>query len=148
MFHYVININYIASASMEPTLIVGDIEISNKMSYATSNPKRGDIISFYSRELNQTMGKRVIGVAGDEISFKDGNVYINGQILDESDYLYKGTKTYGDQVYNVPEGCVFVLGDNRSVSRDSRGFDNPYINISDIKDRHIFSIKSIFRLHL
>ena len=73
---------------------------------------------------------------------------INGQILDESDYLYKGTKTYGDQVYNVPEGCVFVLGDNRSVSRDSRGFDNPYINISDIKDRHIFSIKSIFRLHL
>ena len=140
VFGFAININYVSSGSMEPTLMTGDIQISNQMAYITRSPQRGDIISFYSKELKETMGKRVIGVAGDKIEFYDGYVYVNGKQLDESAYLDEDVETNCMKSFDVPKGCVFVLGDNRENSKDSRFFENPYIKVSDIRDKHMFCI--------
>ena len=140
VFGFAIDINYIPSASMEPTLMTGNVEISNKLAYVKRKPQRGDIISFYSRENKEIMGKRIIGVAGDKIEFYDGYVYINGELLDESAYLDEDVETNCMKTFEVPKGTVFVLGDNRQNSKDSRFFKNPYIKVSDIRDRHMFSI--------
>jgi signal peptidase I len=124
---------YIPSASMEPTLEKGDRVLVNKVSYDLHDVNRGDVIVF---ELDpkdvgpdgiKDLIKRVIGLPGDEIESRDGVVYVNGRALDEP-YLAEGTIT-GDpkdsqnpaiEKQTVPEGHVFVLGDNRSNSADSR----------------------------
>ena len=67
--------------------------------------------------------KRVIGIAGDHILIKNGNVYLNGEKLEE-DYILEGAVTEGDRFYDiiVPEGYIYVMGDNREKSTDSRAF--------------------------
>jgi signal peptidase I len=124
---------YIPSASMEPTLEEGDRVLVNKVSYDVHDVNRGDVIVF---ELDaedigpdgiKDLIKRVIGLPGDTIESRDGVVYVNDRALDEP-YLAEGTIT-GDpndaqnpqiERQTVPEGHVFVLGDNRSNSADSR----------------------------
>jgi signal peptidase I len=124
---------FIPSGSMEPTLEKGDRVLVNKLSYDLHDVHRGDVIVF---ELDpgdvgpdgiKDLIKRVIGLPGDVIETRDGVVYINDQPLDEP-YLTDGTKT-GDATdgqnpsierQTVPEGHVYVLGDNRSNSADSR----------------------------
>ncbi len=140
IFTLLIDLNYVSSGSMEPTLMTGDIQISSKIAYVFDSPQRGDIISFYSKEREVIMGKRVIGIEGDIIDFFNGYVYINGEQLDESAYIDDNIKTYANKSYEVPAGCVFVLGDNREYSRDSRLFNNPYIDVRDIRDRQIICL--------
>lgn len=122
----------VVSGSMEPTLMTGDIAIYNRLAYKWKNVQRGDIITFWFQEEHAYLGKRVIGIAGDTIEFQDGNVYINGLLADESQYLDENVETYSPKTFLVPEGCVFVLGDNRENSYDSRHFENPYISLEDI----------------
>lgn len=140
LFWQVILIALVTSGSMEPTVVTGDVDVSCRLAYIVSKPQRGDIITFNSLEKNTLMGKRIIGVAGDHIEFHDGYVYINGEQLDESAYLYKDTETNCAATFDVPEGCVFVLGDNRENSNDSRFWENPYISISDIEAKFLFVI--------
>lgn len=106
------------------------------------NPERGDMISF--KHVNdegktEVYGKRVIGVAGDEIRFVDGYVYINGEKSVE-EYIEKDVETNCIRTFTVPEGTVFVLGDNREVSYDSRYWEEPYVQCSDIISKYMFSI--------
>jgi signal peptidase I len=104
-------------ASMEPTLVSGEYVIVNRLSYRLGSPQRGDIIVFhFPRDPKEEYIKRIIGLPGDEVEVKNGAVYVNGQLLNES-YLkvkmdYLGT-------WSVPEGQLFVLGDNRNNSSDS-----------------------------
>jgi signal peptidase I len=104
-------------ASMEPTLVSGEYVIVNRLSYRLGSPQRGDIIVFhFPRDPKEEYIKRIIGLPGDEVDVKNGAVYVNGQLLNES-YLkvkmdYLGT-------WSVPEGQLFVLGDNRNNSSDS-----------------------------
>ncbi len=117
---------YIPSASMEPTLKVGDRVLVNKLSYDFHDPRRGDIVVFGSPpgEDNpdiKDLIKRVIGLPNETVEGRDGRVYINGDPLKEP-YLPAGTTTSSFGPEKVPPGHLWVMGDNRSNSKDSRFF--------------------------
>jgi signal peptidase I len=110
----------VESISMQPTLFPGDYVIVNKLAYRFNNsPERGDVIVFrYPPDPDTTPYiKRIIGLPGDQIHIADGRVYVNGQLLLEA-YLKVNTNIGGD--WNVPSGQLFVMGDNRNNSSDSR----------------------------
>ena len=121
----------IPSESMVPTLNVGDRLFVTRI-YNLENLKRGDILVFHSEEKNEDMIKRLIGLPGDIIVISDGIVTVNGETLDE-DYI--GTADNYSGEFTVPEGKYFFLGDNRYWSLDSRYWENPYIDGSEIKGK-------------
>jgi signal peptidase I len=117
---------YIPSRSMEPTLRIGDRVLVNKLSYKMHDINRGDIVVFERPpdeppDAIKDLIKRVIALPGETISSQNGKVFIDGRPLDEP-YLEAGTMTENLPPTLVPEGHVFVMGDNRSDSRDSRYF--------------------------
>jgi signal peptidase I len=117
---------YIPSESMVPTLKIGDRVLVNKVSYRMHDIHRGDIVVF-ERPNGETdprikdLIKRVIGLPGEVIEARDGHVLINDHMLDEP-YLPKGTTTTNLPRQLVPPHHIFVMGDNRTNSRDSRVF--------------------------
>lgn len=130
---YVVSPIRVIGSSMESTLFDGDIMILNKISYRFNKIKRFDIVVIDHED--KSLIKRVIGLPGDKIEYKDNKLYINDKNYSES-YLNKGTITYDFELdellgmERVPEDCYFVLGDNREISSDSRiiGFiDKKYI---------------------
>lgn len=141
---FVIINTIIASGSMEPTLMTGNFAIYNQLAYKLHEVERGDIILFWYEEKELDLAKRVIGIPGDKIEFLDGYVYINGTRLDESAYLEEEGLTLAFRSFDVPEGCVFVMGDNRIPSYDSRFWENPYVPIDTIKGKLIFTVSNPF----
>jgi signal peptidase I len=117
----------IPSGSMEPTLAVGDRVLVNRLSYRLHDINRGDVIVFERPDSApaapgepEDLIKRVIGLPGDTIVAREGTVYVNDRPLDEP-YLPAGTSTTNlEDPVKVPEGEVFVMGDNRDNSSDSR----------------------------
>ena len=106
--------------SMLPTLQDGEFVLVNKLAYHTGTPVRGDIIVFQSiTEKNLDLIKRVIGLPGDQIVIGGGRVSINGQTLDEP-YIAAAPNYSGR--WKVPDGYLFVLGDNRNDSSDSHAW--------------------------
>ena len=103
--------------SMLPTLHNGEFVLVNKLAYRAGTPTRGDIIVFRSTATNDLdLIKRIMGIPGDKISIHDGQVVINGRILSEP-YINAIPNYSGD--WQVPDGYLFVLGDNRNNSSDS-----------------------------
>ncbi|MCM1988428.1 signal peptidase I [Oceanirhabdus seepicola] len=122
----------VPTSSMEPTIMPSDRIMVTRI-YNKSNIKRGDVIVFQSDELGEKLIKRVIGLPGDEIKITDsGEVYINGEIIHE-EYVKKQVRTKEIYpglrvgIYEVPNDSFLFLGDNRSNSKDSRYWNNPYI---------------------
>lgn len=141
---------YIPSASMEPTLVEGDRVLVEKLSYRWGEPERGDVIVF-EKEFSpiipaeeddpfwedigsalkglfgfptggtQDFIKRVMAVEGDTIEGREGRVYVNDQAVHEP-YLSDGTETSPFGAVTIPKGMIFVMGDNRGNSDDSRAF--------------------------
>jgi signal peptidase I len=120
---------WIPSPSMVPTLEVGDRVLVNKLSYRLHDVHRGDVVVF-ERPAGASNGedseikdliKRVVGVEGDTVETRDGRLYVNRELIDEP-YLEPGTRTDMTAAVTVPEGQVFVMGDNRTNSEDSRVF--------------------------
>lgn len=109
------------SISMVPTLYAKDYVVVNKMAYKLGQPQRGDVVVFkYPPDPTQIPYiKRVIGLPGDQVHIADGKVYINGVELKEP-YLKVATNHGGD--WYVPGGNLFVMGDNRNDSSDSRAW--------------------------
>jgi signal peptidase I len=112
----------VESISMQPTLFPGDYVIVNKLAYRFNHaPQRGDVIVFKYPPDPEAIPyiKRVIGLPGDQIHIADGKVYINGQLMLEP-WLKVTTNRGGD--WSVPERQLFVMGDNRNNSSDSRSW--------------------------
>lgn len=124
---FVVQTFYIPSQSMHDTLLEGDRVLVNKLAYHLHNINRGDVIVF-RRPVNldipdNDLIKRVIGLPGDRLEARNGAVYVNGRLLTEP-YIQrdctKGTLDLPPTV--VPAGYIFVMGDNRCDSTDSRIF--------------------------
>lgn len=114
----------VKESSMEPNFYENNYLFLSKQAYAFKEPRLGDVIVFES-ELkldngdNKLLIKRVIGLPGDVIDIKDEKVYLNGEKLEE-DYIKENGTPGNIQGLVVPKGEIFVMGDNRRVSIDSR----------------------------
>jgi len=132
--NYVILKAEIPTGSMENTLMVNDKLIGNRIAYLFSEPERGDIVMFdFPDDESKLYVKRIIGLPGDHIEIVDGKVYINNSEtpLDEPYLAEVMTGSYGP--YDVPEGCYFVMGDNRNHSYDARSWQNTYVSREKIE---------------
>ncbi len=121
---FLFNSTKVMGSSMQPTLHENDRIFVNKIVYVIKSPERGDIITLHAPDKENTEYiKRIIGLPGDKVSIEDGKVILNGNELKEN-YIDPDsyTDTHLDSEWTVPEGQVFVLGDNRApgASKDSR----------------------------
>ena len=108
----------VESISMLPTLSPGNFVVVNKISYRLGDPARGDIVVFrLPGDTSQRFIKRLVGLPGERVEIRAGNVYIDGRQIEEP-YLQVSTRRGG--TWDVPEGAIFVMGDNRNNSSDSR----------------------------
>ncbi|WP_373480386.1 signal peptidase I [Geminocystis sp.] len=122
---FVAEARYIPSSSMEPTLLINDRLIVEKMSYRFNEPKRGDVVVFNvtdklreeNFQANEAFIKRIIGLPGDEVMVKNGKVIVNNEMLKENYIKEKPDYNFGP--VTVPENQYLVLGDNRNNSYDS-----------------------------
>ncbi len=130
-------ITNVSQFSMSPTFNDGDKVCLNRSAYWFSEPKAGDIILFYESTADTNYVKRVIGVPGDTVQIKKGYVYVNGLVIDEP---YIEGLTPGDIDITVPEDKYFCLGDNRSISIDSRDESIGCIAKENILGKVVFSL--------
>jgi signal peptidase I len=117
---------YVHGQSMEPNLHSDQRLIVEKVGYRLHSPRRGDIVVIRLEEYEIPLIKRVVGLPGETVEIRDNQVYINGELLDES-YL-PGTVQWNYGPAQVPALHVFVMGDNRNVSNDSRSFGAVHVN--------------------
>lgn len=121
--HYVVQTVRVSGTSMLPNLQEADIYVVNRLTALFRAPSHGDIVVLKDPTDKTYAVKRVVGVEGDTVELRDGNVFLNSQRLVEP-YLRKGTQTFPfdslTQVVRCGPGQFFVLGDNRFYSSDSR----------------------------
>lgn len=161
---FVVQVFYIPSESMVPTLEVNDRMVVEKLTYLVREPKRGEVIVFegderpdatdglsagarVARAVGQFLGvvpvnaqdfvKRVVGLPGDTVVIEEGRVLVNGEPLDEPYVVHDDGRSLGP--YEVPEGSLFVLGDNRPNSSDSR-FGLGYVALDHVVGRAVVVI--------
>ncbi len=147
--NYVILVAEVPSRSMMPTIEKDSKLIGNKLAYLFTDPKRGDVIIFdYPDNEDELFIKRVIGIPGDTVAIADGDVYVNGAViteeylLDDNGEYPSGEPTGNYGPYVVPEGCYFVLGDNRNNSKDSRFWTNTFVSIDEVRAKAVLNITS------
>ena len=126
--NYVIINAEVPTGSMENTIMTGDRMFGNRLAYVFSEPERGDIINFYyPDDEKQMFVKRIIGLPGETVVIENAKVYINGVELEEPYLKEKWVNRTGPYEFKVPEGCYFVMGDNRNTSWDARCWQNTYV---------------------
>ncbi|MCD8371223.1 MAG: signal peptidase I [Clostridiales bacterium] len=128
----------VPSGSMENTIMTGDRVIGSRLSYLFSEPERGDIVIFHFPD-NEAIYyvKRVIGLPGETVDIVNGTVYVNGEKLEES-YIREPMIPDEPMHFEVPEGCYFMLGDNRNYSADARVWENTYVKKEKIIAKVLF----------
>lgn len=120
----------IPSGSMQSTIMIGDMVVSEKISYYLRDPEPGDIVTFQDPEIpGRVLIKRCIATEGQTVNLVDGQVVVDGVALDEpythglpSEPLHPAFGVEISYPYTVPEGYLWVMGDNRTNSNDSRYF--------------------------
>ncbi len=144
----------VPSGSMETTIMTGDRIFAEKVSYHFSSPKAGDVVVFADPQVSsRVLVKRVIATAGQKVSMSGGYVYVDGERLTES-YAQGDSYPLSNNAsnvsisypYTVPTGCVWVMGDNRENSSDSRYFGS--IPVSSIFGKAVVTYWPLNRMGL
>ncbi|MCL2363939.1 MAG: signal peptidase I [Defluviitaleaceae bacterium] len=137
MRNFVFRVAHVTGSSMEPTLEHGDMVVLNRVGWLVFGPRVGDIVAFpYRLDPTENYIKRVIALAGDVVDLRDGVFYVNDARL-EDDFSFERIIQRGDETFpfTVPEGTLFVLGDNRNGSKDSRFTAVGAVPVSDVVGR-------------
>lgn len=135
LYRFAFFIVSVPSASMYPTIKIGDRIVTTRI-WDKDSVERGDILVFFSKELDERMIKRVIGLPNDRITIdSDGKLFVNGSEQVE-DYVDYADQKSGE--YVVPEDSYFFLGDARDHSFDSRSWDNPFITEEQLEGKAQF----------
>jgi len=149
---FVVESFYVPSESMVPTLQSDDFIVVPKFTYGIrvpffdrnlvswSGPKRGEVVVFRRTDDPSTsmdegaraMVKRVIGITGDRVTINGSIVKVNGAIVEERYALWTAGGVDKEQVFEVPDGAIFVLGDNRDESFDSRFWRQPFVRSDEV----------------
>ncbi|ERL05193.1 signal peptidase I [Mitsuokella sp. oral taxon 131] len=133
---FIVELYIVDGPSMRPTLESHERLVVNKFIYALRAPEKGEILVFqYPRDTSRDFIKRVIATPGDTIEIKEGRVYVNDKMLNEDYILEKTHSEYPKAV--VPDGTVFVMGDNRNNSEDSRFADVGFVPYHLIKGKAV-----------
>lgn len=137
-FTYAVEPVRVTSNSMSPTLRAGDHVLVDKISPRAHHPRRRDIVTFRLPGSDEQLIKRVVAVAGDTVGLEDGVLVVDGAKLTEPfvDHAQMNSTYFGP--VTVPAGAVFVLGDDRENSVDSRSFGP--VAVSDVTGRVLFRI--------
>lgn len=151
---FIVKMYKIPSRSMVPTLLVGDQLVVNKFIYgikipyfrntilSITDPQRGDIVVFiYPQDRSLDFIKRVIGTGGDKIEIKDKKIFINGKVFTDNIGIYSDKMIYPASLQprdnfgpvTVPKGSLFVMGDNRDESMDSRFWG--FVDLKDVQGK-------------
>lgn len=117
--------------SMQPLLNSGDVILMNRLSYDFGKPKRMDVVVF-EREDKKTNVKRVIGIPGDVVQIKEGEVYVNGEAIDDEELGSVALAGLAENPVELGDKEYFLLGDNRDSSEDSR-----FANVGNVKEEQI-----------
>ena len=141
---FVVTPYVVPTGSMRDTIMEGDVLLGERVSLYFGDPEVGDVVTFDSPLDGETLIKRVVAVGGLTIVLGDGAVHVDGEPLDEP--YVEGRPTYSlsdlpgsagiTSPYVVPEGCVWVMGDNRTDSKDSRYFGA--VSLDDVTSRALF----------
>lgn len=139
IINFIFQIVTVNGESMVPTLQNNDRLILEKVSYRIISVKRNDIVVIkYPANISERIIKRVIGVAGDKVRISDNILYINGKTINETyknEYLMKD---FNEII--VPQDSIFVLGDNRNFSKDSRSSDIGFVKLNLLEGKAIMRL--------
>lgn len=131
----------IPSESMEDTIMAGDRVLGFRMAYWFKTPERGDIVIFrFPDDEKQLFVKRVIGMPGETLEIRNGQVFINGVEHPEVNTHVKANVTGKNGVWEIPEGSYFVMGDNRGNSWDSRYWSHTCVKEDQIIGQAVLRI--------
>lgn len=121
----------VEGTSMEPNFFDGEWVMVNKLAYRLGTPERGDVIVFHAPDApNKDYIKRVIAVAGETVQVRSGDIYVDGERIGEPWLPEDDATAFGP--YRVPDGQLFVMGDNRPASSDSRLWPSPGLDASRV----------------
>ena len=146
----VLSVNYVPSESMEPTIQRNHLIVNYRLKCLISDPvpKHGTVIVFRENGGKQRLLiKRVIGLPGDTISFSSGKVYRNGEELEEPYLLKQGVSYSAVTEFSVPDRALFVLGDNREMSNDSRFMEGTFVPIENVYAWELFQVPFYIGIH-
>ena len=130
----------VPTGSMKNTIMENDRLIASRLSYKFHDPERYDIVVFkYPDDESLLYVKRIIGMPGETVDIIDGKVYIDGSDVPlKDDFIREEMFPFQDLHYEVPEGCYFMLGDNRNESKDSRYWNDKFVKGEKILGKAIF----------
>ncbi|WP_196594298.1 signal peptidase I [Pectinatus sottacetonis] len=144
--HFIVELYLVDGPSMEPTLENHERLVVNKFVYRFREPKKGEVLIFqYPKDPSRDFIKRVIALPGDTIEIKNGHVFVNGKLQNEP-YILSQTK--GDYpLTTIPAGHIFVMGDNRNNSEDSRFPDVGFVPFNLIRGKAVLVFWPLNEIH-